>query len=170
MNSSCNKGMNYNEGTVYNPAWNNGNNNARQMIYDANRLGEQRIRDMQMQSTNMQNMNNMSNMNGQSNGMMSTWGNNGMQGWSNNSISTTPESLTNPDFMPAYLRKQIGKWVRVDFLIGGGIEQRVGILEEVGASYIILNVIEPATLLVCDLFSIKFVTVVLDDDFTKLTL
>ncbi len=162
MNSSCNSGMNYNEGTVYNPAWNN-EKNTRQMIYDANRMGEQRIKEMQMQARNQ-------NMNTNSNGMMTNWSANDMQNWSPNTISTTPETLTNTDFLPAYLKRHIGKWVRVDFLIGGGIEQRVGILEEVGASYIILNVIEPATLLVCDMFSIKFVTVVLDDDFTKLTL
>ena len=155
--NSCNNGM-YNEGTVYNPARSNGNTNARQMIYDANRLGEQRIRDMQMQASSQNNAN-----------MMTTWNGNGMANWQQNT-SVRPESLTNPDFLPAYLHQHIGKWVRVDFLIGGGIEQRVGVLEEVGASYIILNVIEPATLLVCDMFSIKFVTVVLDDDFTKLTL
>ena len=58
-----------------------------------------------------------------------------------------------------------------DFLIGDSIEQRVGILEDVGASYIILNAIEPATLVVCDLFSIKFVTIVLDDsEYPKLLL
>lgn len=155
--NSCNNGM-YNEGTVYNPARSNGNNNAHQMIYEANRLGEQRIRDMQMQASSPNNGN-----------MMTTRNGNGMANWQQNT-SVRPESLINPDFLPAYLYQHIGKWVRVDFLIGGGIEQRVGILEEVGASYIILNVIEPATLLVCDMFSIKFVTIVLDDDFTKLTL
>lgn len=151
MNSSCNNNM-YNDGMVYSPAMSNGNNNAKQMIMDANRMGEQRI--MQMQNEVRNNM--------------MTRQNNSMSNW--NSNAARPESLTNPDFMPAYLQNHIGKWVRVDFLIGGGIEQRVGVLEEVGASYIILNVIEPATLLVCDLFAIKFVTIVLDDDFTKLTL
>ena len=154
--NSCNNNM-YNEGTVYNPA-RGSNDNTRQMIYEANRIGEQRVKEMQMQAHNLQ-----------YNNAMTSWSNNNnMTNWSQN--NAVPETLTNPDFLPAYLRKQIGKWVRVDFLIGGGIEQRVGVLEEVGASYIILNVIEPATLLVCDLFSIKFVTVVLDDDFTKLTL
>ena len=168
MNSSCNNGM-YNEGTVYDPARTSGHNNTRDMIIESNRVGDQRIQ--QMQYNNGMNMNyNNSNSN-----MMMPWNSNnnsnsnGMTNWQQNS-SVRPESLTNPDFLPAYLRTIVGKWVRVDFLIGGGIEQRVGILEEVGASYIILNVIEPATLLVCDMFSIKFITVVLDDDFTKLTL
>lgn len=88
-----------------------------------------------------------------------------------NTISLRPESMTNSDFLPAYLMQYIGKWIRADFLIGNSIEQRVGILEDVGASYIILNAIEPDTLMVCDLFAIKFVTIILnDDEYPKLLL
>ena len=87
---------------------------------------------------------------------------------SNQTISLTPETLTNTDFLPAYLSKHVGKWIRAEFLIGGFLEQRVGVLFEVGASYIIIKSIEPETLVVCDLFSIRFVTVVLDNDFPKL--
>lgn len=86
------------------------------------------------------------------------------------SISFTPETVTNPDFLPAYLSKFIGKWIRADFLIGSGIEQRVGILHDVGASYIIMQAIEPATLIVCDLFSLKFVTIIMDDEYGRLML
>ena len=85
-------------------------------------------------------------------------------------VSFIPETLTNIDFLPAYLSQHIGRWVRVDFLIGGSIEQRVGILNEVGASYIIIQAIEPATLIVCDMFSIKFVTIVFDESYPKLML
>lgn len=93
------------------------------------------------------------------------------QGSPSGMISIQPESLTNSDFLPAYLKQFIGKWIRADFLIGDTIEQRVGILEDVGASYVILNAIEPATLVVCDLFAIKFVTIVLDDsEYPKLLL
>ncbi len=87
-----------------------------------------------------------------------------------NSISFTPETVTNPDFLPAYLSKFIGKWIRADFLIGNGIEQRVGILHDVGASYIIMQAIEPATLVVCDLFALKFVTIIMDDEYGRLML
>lgn len=87
-----------------------------------------------------------------------------------NEISITPETLTNIDFLPAYLSQHVGKWIRADFLIGGSLEERVGILNEVGASYIIIQAIEPATLVVCDMFSIKFVTIILDEDYTKLML
>jgi len=87
---------------------------------------------------------------------------------SSTNSSFVPETVTNSDFMPAYLRQHIGHWVRVDFLIGEGIEQRVGILKEVGASYIILQAIEPSTIVVCDMYSIKFVTIILSGDYTKL--
>lgn len=85
-------------------------------------------------------------------------------------ISYTPETLTNIDFLPAYLSQHVGKWIRADFLVGNSIEQRVGILNEVGASYIIIQAIEPATLIVCDMFSIKFVTIIMDDEYSKLML
>ena len=84
------------------------------------------------------------------------------------SISFTPETLTNMSFLPAYLSQFIGHWIRADFFIGDTIEQRVGVLHEVGASYFILEAIEPQTLLVCDMFSVKFVTIILDDDLSRL--
>lgn len=79
-----------------------------------------------------------------------------------------PETVTNPLFWPAYLRKFIGQWVRVDFFIGNSLEERIGQLIEVGASYIVLNVLEPETVLICDIFSIKFVTVVFNAEIYKL--
>ena len=71
-----------------------------------------------------------------------------------------PEILTNNMYTPAFLRSQIGKLVRVEFLIGTeNITDRVGILEEVGISYIILRSIESGNLLYCDIYSIKFVAI-----------
>lgn len=70
-----------------------------------------------------------------------------------------PETLTNPVYTPGYLRTQIGKLMRVEFLIGNSITDRVGILTKVGASYIILQSIEHSEI-VCDLFSIKFATII----------
>ncbi len=86
----------------------------------------------------------------------------------NNPNMNIPESVTNTMFWPAYLRKFIGNWVRVDFFIGNSLEERIGQLLEVGASYIVLNVLEPETVMICDIFAIKFVTVVLDSDYPKL--
>jgi hypothetical protein len=87
---------------------------------------------------------------------------------SGGTISLTPETLTNTSFLPAYLSQYIGHWIRADFFIGESIEQRVGVLHEVGASYFIIEAIEPQTLIVCDMFSVKFVTIVLDDEFSRL--
>ncbi len=71
-----------------------------------------------------------------------------------------PESLKNTIYTPAFLRKYIGRLVKVEFLIGTSImEDRTGILLEVGASYIILRSVQDNNLLYCDIFSIKFVTI-----------
>ena len=72
----------------------------------------------------------------------------------------SPEILTNPIYTPAFLREQIGKLMRVEFLIGtNNLTDRTGILEDVGASYILLRSIESDNLVYCDIYSIKFVTI-----------
>lgn len=72
----------------------------------------------------------------------------------------SPEILTNTIYTPAFLREQIGKLMRVEFLIGtNNLTDRVGILVDVGASYILLRSIESDNLIYCDIYSIKFVTI-----------
>lgn len=74
--------------------------------------------------------------------------------------SNSPEILTNTIYTPAFLREQIGKLMRVEFLIGtNNLTDRIGILEDVGASYILLRSIESNNLVYCDIYSIKFVTI-----------
>ena len=74
--------------------------------------------------------------------------------------SNTPEILTNPIYTPAFLREQIGKLMRVEFLIGtNNLTDRIGILEDVGASYILLRSFENDSLVYCDIYSIKFITI-----------
>lgn len=74
--------------------------------------------------------------------------------------SNSPEVVTNNLYTPAFLREQIGKLVRVEFLIGtDNLTDRLGILEDVGASYILLRSIESGNLLYCDIYSIKFVAI-----------
>ena len=69
--------------------------------------------------------------------------------------SNSPEILTNNIYTPAFLREQIGKLMRVEFLIG----TNNGILEDVGASYILLRALESNTTVYADIYSIKFVTI-----------
>ena len=66
-------------------------------------------------------------------------------------------------YTPAFLRQYIGRLVRVEFLIGTNfLEDRIGILLEVGNSYIVLRSIQDGNLMYCDIYSIKFVTISLN--------
>ncbi|MCX7747210.1 MAG: hypothetical protein N2645_10015 [Clostridia bacterium] len=69
---------------------------------------------------------------------------------------TTVEGVA---YMQGFLRTQIGKRVRVEFLIGNMLTDRLGTLMGVGASYILIRPEDSDDLLVADLYSIKFVTV-----------
>ena len=74
--------------------------------------------------------------------------------------SNSPEILTNTIYTPAFLREQIGKLMRVEFLIGtNNMVDRIGILQDVGASYILLRSLENDSLVYCDIYSIKFITI-----------
>lgn len=62
------------------------------------------------------------------------------------------------EYTQGYLRTQIGKRVKVEFLIGTNmLVDREGTLVDVGISYIIINEVETDDLLLCDIYSIKFV-------------
>lgn len=68
--------------------------------------------------------------------------------------------IQDTDYIQGYLRTQIGKRVRVTFLLGTGtMQDRTGILETVGISYIILREEASNAREMADLYSIKFVTI-----------
>lgn len=72
----------------------------------------------------------------------------------------SPEILTNNIYTPAFLRENIGKLMRVEFLIGtNNLVDRTGILLDVGASYILLRALESDVVTYCDIYSIKFITI-----------
>ena len=72
----------------------------------------------------------------------------------------SPEILTNNIYTPAFLREQMGKLMRVEFLIGtNNLTDRIGVLEDVGASYILLRSIENNNIVFCDIYAIKFITI-----------
>ena len=73
--------------------------------------------------------------------------------------AATAPVLTNPGYTQAFLKTQIGKRVRVEFLVGTNtFVDRGGILEDVGISYIVLRDSETNDRVMADLYSIKFVT------------
>lgn len=72
----------------------------------------------------------------------------------------SPEILTNPIYTPAFLRQQIGKLMRIEFLIGtNNLTDRIGFLEDVGASYILLRSFEGDSQIYADIYAIKFITI-----------
>lgn len=90
------------------------------------------------------------------------------QSFVTNEQSTVPETLTNNAFLPAYLAANIGNWARISLLIGDNITEVVGEIWMVGASYVIVKTLEPYTTIMVDLFSIKMVTIIYDEDFGRL--
>lgn len=72
----------------------------------------------------------------------------------------SPEVLTNNIYTPGFLRGNIGKLMRVEFLIGTNtLTDRIGILEDVGASYILLRSLQSNDVTYADIYSIKFITI-----------
>lgn len=71
-------------------------------------------------------------------------------------MPTTP--VLDIQYTQGYLKTQIGRRVKVEFLIGTNmLIDREGTLVDVGISYIIIQEVETDDLLLCDIYSIKFV-------------
>lgn len=71
-------------------------------------------------------------------------------------LPTTP--VLDIMYTQGYLKSQIGARIKVEFLIGTNmLIDREGTLTDVGISYIIINEVETDDLLLCDIYSIKFV-------------
>ncbi|RKD27529.1 hypothetical protein SAMN02745883_00570 [Caminicella sporogenes DSM 14501] len=67
------------------------------------------------------------------------------------------------NYTQGYLKTKIGKYVKIDFLIGSNMYvDKEGILEEVGISYVVLREAGTGNELMCDIYSIKFVTIFRD--------
>ncbi|WML36723.1 hypothetical protein [Clostridium sp. OS1-26] len=64
------------------------------------------------------------------------------------------------NYTQGYLRTQIGKRVRITFLLGTNtLQDRVGILQDVGISYVIIKEPDTGTNVLGDIYSIKFVDI-----------
>ena len=75
--------------------------------------------------------------------------------------------LNDTAYMPAFLNTMVGKLVRVESLIGGCLESRIGILLNVGADYIVLKLSRGCSTMICEASSIKYITVIHDNDLNK---
>ena len=73
-----------------------------------------------------------------------------------------PSTVMSTYYTAGFLSQFLGRNMRVEFLIGtGALIDRVGVLIEVGASYIVLQPYSTDDILMCDLYSIKFVYIYL---------
>jgi hypothetical protein len=76
-----------------------------------------------------------------------------------------PYTLTSTYYLAGRLKGYCDMLVKVEFVLGtsGTLIDRIGILKDVGAAYIILEQpISANELTICDMYSIKFVTVYLE--------
>jgi len=79
---------------------------------------------------------------------------------SNSGISPVSPKNLDTNYTQGFLKTQIGKKMRITFLIGTNtIQDRDGTLEEVGISYVIIKDADAPTSTLCDIYSIKFVTI-----------
>ena len=68
--------------------------------------------------------------------------------------------VNNPLYNQGWLSTQIGKYIKVEFLIGTSmLIDREGVLKEVGISFIVIQEAGTNDMLMCDIYSIKFVRV-----------
>ncbi len=82
------------------------------------------------------------------------------QGSVNFNTQQGPPPATERGYIPYYLASNIGKNVRAEFIIGSNqYTDRTGKLLEVGINYFVLEDVNSRTHVMCDLYSVKFVTV-----------
>lgn len=81
-------------------------------------------------------------------------------------VNTLPEGnvgippITEWGYIPYYLSRNIGRNVRAEFIVGSNqYVDKTGRLIEVGISYFVLEDITTDTKTMCDLYSVKFVTI-----------
>ncbi len=78
--------------------------------------------------------------------------------------------LSDTAYMPGFLKTMTGKLVRVESLIGGCLESRVGTLLQVGADYIVLKLYQSCSTMICESSSVRYITVIHDNDMNKIGL
>jgi len=71
-----------------------------------------------------------------------------------------PPPSTEKGYIPNYLASNIGKNVRAEFIVGTNqYVDKTGVLIEVGINYFVLLDVNSRAHIMCDLYSVKFVTV-----------
>ena len=79
-----------------------------------------------------------------------------------------PETLTNPVFLPAFLKNHIGKLVKIESLVGECLQAKIGTLLQVGADFVVIKLNQNCSSMVIEGRSIKFITIIHDNDGKKI--
>jgi|GEM_PF-684644 len=80
-------------------------------------------------------------------------------------VQEGPPPATEEGFIPAFLRRNIGRYVRAEFILGTNqYTDRTGRIIEVGTNYFVLEDVNARTEVMCDLYSVKFVTILPRED------
>lgn len=70
-----------------------------------------------------------------------------------------PPPTTDMGYIPGFLASNIGKSVRAEFIVGSNqYVDKTGILSAVGINYFVLQDVNSRTFIMCDLYSVRFVT------------
>ena len=85
-------------------------------------------------------------------------------------IVSNPRVLNSPIFSGGYLRQNIGKLLKVESLIGNQLDTRIGILLDVGADFIAIKINKSCCSLIIPTMAIKYITIIHDNDTSKLGL
>ncbi|MBR2043730.1 MAG: hypothetical protein IJ946_05255 [Clostridia bacterium] len=82
-----------------------------------------------------------------------------------NSYVDYSDILTNDAFLPSFLSKNIGRWMKVEHYLNGKEVTHIGKLFKVGLDFLVLqlNSDRPATT-ICNLKDVKFITIIYDTD------
>jgi hypothetical protein len=82
------------------------------------------------------------------------------QGFDVTAESPASPVVNNVLYNQGWLTTQIGKYVKIEFLIGSNLFiDREGMLTEVGISYVVIRETGTNDIVMCDIYSIKFVRV-----------
>lgn len=71
-----------------------------------------------------------------------------------------PPPVSSADYIPGFLASVIGRYIRAEFLVGSNtFLDKTGKLIEVGVNFFVLQDINSHTNVMCDLYSVRFVTI-----------
>ena len=76
----------------------------------------------------------------------------------------------NDAFLPAFLLKNTGRWMKIELLYGNTPVTHIGRLYKVGVNYIVLQLeASSAATLICNIKDIKLITIIYDTNIKNLT-